>query len=138
MPATKIDHHAALIYTMVLAAAVDRDMEDAELHVIGDIVNHLPVFADYDRKRLTGDLGNCARLLAESEGFEQALQAIRAGLPARLRETAYAIACDVVAAGGGKGQEELRLIALLRDRLAIDSLVAAALERGAKARFSKA
>src|ERR1700683_2745071 len=103
-----------------------------------DFVNPLPLFAYDDRKRLTGDLGNCARLLAEPEGFEQALQAIRAGLPARLRETAYAIACDVVAAGGGKGREELRLIALLRDRLAIDSLVAAALERGARARFSKA
>lgn len=138
MPAAKIDHHAALIYTMVLASAVDRDMEDAELHIIGDIVNHLPVFADYDHKRLTADLGNCARLLAEDDGFEHALQAIRAGLPTKLRETAYVIACDVVAAGGGKGQEELRLIALLRDRLGIDALVAAALERGARARFGRA
>ena len=48
-----IDHHAALIYTMVLASAADRQMTDAELHIIGDIVNHLPVFAGYEHQRLT-------------------------------------------------------------------------------------
>ncbi|HZT51668.1 MAG TPA: tellurite resistance TerB family protein [Stellaceae bacterium] len=131
------DHHAALIHTMVLASAADGDMTDDELRIIGDIVNHLPVFAAYDHKRLAKDLSACATLLAKEDGLEEALDGIRAALPAKLCETAYALACDVVAAGGGASQEELRLLELLRDRLAVDLLVAAAIERGARARFTR-
>ena len=132
------DQHAALIHTMVLASAVDDEMTDAELRIIGDIVNHLPVFASYDHKRLTKDLGECAAFLAEEDGLEQALKRIRAALPPKLRETAYALACDVVAASGDATQEELRLLELLQERLSIEPLVAAAIERGARARFSRA
>ena len=131
------DHHAALIHTMVLASAVDDEMNDAELRIIGDIVNHLPVFATYDHKRLTKDLGDCAAFLAKEDGLDQAMKQIRAALPPKLRETAYALACDVVAASGGATQEELRLLELLQERLSIEPLVAAALERGARARFSR-
>ena len=132
------DHHAALIHTMVLASAVDDEMNDAELRIIGDIVNHLPVFVNYDHKRLTKDLSECAALLAEEDGLEQAMKRIRAALPQKLRETAYALACDVVAASGDATQEELRLLELLQERLSIEPLVAAAIERGARARFSRA
>ena len=132
------DHHAALIHTMVLASAVDDEMTDAELRIIGDIVNHLPVFATYDHKRLTKDLGDCAAFLAKEDGLEQAMKQIRAALPPKLRETAYALACDVVAASGDATQEELRLLELLQERLSIEPLVAAAIERGARARFSRA
>ena len=132
-----IDHHAALIYTMVLVSAADTDMTDTELHVIGDIVNHLPVFADYERERLTRDLKECADLLTKEDGLEQVLKSIKGGLPQKLRETAYAVACDIAAADGKASQEELRLLELLADTLRIDRLVAAGIERGARARFTK-
>lgn len=132
-----IDHHGALIYTMVLVSAADTDMTDNELHIIGDIVNHLPAFADYDRKRLTQDLKACADLLGAENGLEDALKAIKGALPAKLRETAYAIACDVAAADGEASQEELRLLEMLRHRLGIDRLIAAGIERGSRARFTR-
>lgn len=135
--ASMIDHHAALIYTMVLVSAADRDMTDAELHIIGDIVNHLPIFADYDHKRITRDLGDCAKLLGKDNELEEALRAISTGLPAKLRETAYAVACDVAAAGK-IGDEVQRLLELLRHRLGLERLVAAAIERAASARFARA
>ncbi|HEV2546887.1 MAG TPA: tellurite resistance TerB family protein [Stellaceae bacterium] len=131
-----IDHHAALIYTMVLVSAADTDMTDAELQIIGDIVNHLPVFRDYERKRLTKDLKECAQLLGRDDGLEQTLKAIKTALPQKLRETAYAIACDVAGADGETSQEVLRLIEILRHRFGIDRLIAAAIERGARARFT--
>lgn len=131
-----IDHHAALIYTMVLVSAADTDMTDAELQIIGDVVNHLPVFRDYDRKRLTKDLKECAQLLGRDDGLEQSLKAIKTALPPKLRETGYAIACDVAAADGETSQEVLRLIEILRHRFGIDRLIAAAIERGARARFT--
>jgi hypothetical protein len=37
-----IDHQTALIYTMVMVSAADRDMTDAELQTIGDIVKRPP------------------------------------------------------------------------------------------------
>ncbi len=133
-----IDHHAAIIYTMVLVSAADIDMTDAELQIIGDIVNHLPVFRDYDRKRLTKDLKECAQLLGKDDGLEAVLKAIKGALPQKLRETAYVVACDVAAADGEASQEELRLLEILRHRLGMDRLIAAAIERGARARFATA
>jgi len=130
-----IDHHAALIYTMVLVSAADMDMTDAELHIIGEIVSFLPVFRDYDKAKLTTTLGQCAELIARENGLEESLAAIKEALPARLRETAYAVACDVAAVDGEASQEELRLLEMIRHRLSIDRLIAAAIERGARARF---
>ncbi len=133
-----IDPQAALIYIMVMVSAADNDMADSELRIIGDFVNHLPIFADYDKKRLTQDLKACATLLGRDAGLEEALKSVKTALPAKLRETAYAVACDVAAAGGEISQETLRLLELLRNRLSLDRLVAVAIERGARARFARA
>ncbi|HZT87673.1 MAG TPA: tellurite resistance TerB family protein [Stellaceae bacterium] len=130
-----LDSHAALIYTMVIVSAADRDMTDAELTIIGDIVGHLPAFREFDRKQLPRVLNDCAQLLGRNDGLEEALKEIKTALPERLRETAYAIACDVAAADGEATQEELRILEMMRDRLRIGRLVAAAIERGARARF---
>ena len=132
-----IDTQAALIYIMVMVAAADNNLADSELQIIGDIVNHLPVFADYDKKRLTKDLKDCAGMLGREAGLEEALKTVKSAIPAKLRETAYALACDVAAAGREPSQEALRLLELLRHRLTLDRLLAAAIERGARARFTR-
>lgn len=132
-----IDHQSALIYTMVLVSAADRDMTDAELGMIGDIVQHLPVFKGYDAESLPQAASVCVDLLSGDNGLEHALEVIRAALPERLRETAYALACDIAAADGEATQEELRILELLRHRLNMERLVAAAIERGARARFAR-
>jgi tellurite resistance protein len=133
-----IDHQAALIYTMVIVSAADGNMSDHELRIIGDNVRDLPIFADYDRDGLTRTLAEWAGVLAREKGLEEAFAMIRTALPARLCETAYAMACDVVAADGEASQEELRVLEMIGDRLNIDRLVAAAIERGTKARFMTA
>jgi tellurite resistance protein len=136
--APMIDHHAALIYTMVLVSAADQNMSDAELRIIGDNVRDLPVFADYDRAGLTQTLNECAEMLGHDDGLEEAFTKVKAALPKHLRETAYAMACDVAAADGEATQEELRVLEMIRDRMQIDRLVAAAIERGTRARFMTA
>jgi tellurite resistance protein len=130
-----LDHHRALIYTMIVVSAADSDMPDAELRIIGDIVGDLPVFRDFDQHDLPQLLNDCTDLIGRDDGLEETLKAIKAALPAKLRETAYAIACDLVASDGEATQEELRVLELLRRRLNIDRLIAAAIERGARARF---
>lgn len=133
---TTISHHAALIYTMVLVSAADRDMTDAELRMIGEIIQGLPIFKDYNIDLLPASAAACAELVDDEDGLEKALELIVDGLPSHLRETAYALACDIAAADGKVHQEELRLLEMLRDRLRLDTLVAAAIERGARARFA--
>lgn len=132
-----ISQHAALIYTMVLLSAADRDMKDAEMSIIGDIVRHLPVFKGYDITSLPRTAAACAEALDDDDGLEHVLALIAAALPAKLREAAYALACDVAAADGTVTQEESRLLELIRHRLDIERLVAAAIERGARARFAR-
>jgi len=130
-----LDHHRALIYTMVIVSAADSELPDSELRIIGDIVGDLPVFRDFDRRELPRVLSDCTDLIGRDDGLEETLKAIKTALPAKLRETAYAIACDLVAADGEATQEELRVLELIRHRLNIDRLIAAAIERGARAHF---
>jgi len=58
-------------------------------------------------------------------------------LPERLRATAYALACDVAASDGAAAIEELRLLEIMRHRLGVGRLTAAAIERGARARYTR-
>lgn len=125
----------ALIYTMVLMAAVDRDMRDIELDRIGDMVKHLPVFRDYDPDRLVATARACAVRVNERDGIEAVFGEIDRALPGHLRETAYALACDVAAADRRIPSEERRLLIFLRDRLGLSRLVAAAIEHAARVRF---
>ncbi|MEQ9122388.1 MAG: tellurite resistance TerB family protein [Alphaproteobacteria bacterium] len=132
-----LDHHAALIHVMVLTAAADADMTDAEMQAIGEMVRMLPVFRDYDMDRLSTDASACADLLSESDGLDTALSLVAEALPNKLCETAYALACDVAAADGVVSQEESRLLEMIRYRLAVGRLPAAAIERGARARHAR-
>jgi tellurite resistance protein len=123
---------------MVLVSAADRDMSDAELRAIGEIVGYLPVFRDYDQALLPQTSEACAEMLGFDDGMDKAFVLIKSVLPTKLRETAYALACDVAVADGEMNQEKLRVLELIRHRLEIDRLVAAALERGAAVRYRTA
>ena len=131
-----IDPHTALIFTMVLISAAEGEITDAELDMIGRQVRYLPVFRDFDHQRLTEVGRDCADLLRHDDGLDIATDMIGEALPQPLRETAYAIACDVAAADGTLAEAELEILALLRRGLNVDRLVAAAIERAAYARHA--
>src|SRR5262249_9132003 len=110
-----LDPHGALIYTMVLVTGAESSLPRAEREIIGDIVSHLPVFRGLDRTGLAEHLESCAVLLTGEDGLEATLAAIKAALPQNLRETAYVIACDLVASDGAATQEELQILDLIRE-----------------------
>ena len=56
-----LDPQSALIYTMVLVSAADREMTDAELRTIGESVTHLPVFREYQSEKLISTAAACAQ-----------------------------------------------------------------------------
>ncbi len=123
-----------LVAIMIAMSASDEAIRTSELLTIERIVNHLPVFADYDASRLR-DVSNAVfDLFGREDGLDQLWEAVRDHLPERLHETAYAMACDVVAADGEAGESELRMLEEMRYELNLDRLHAAAIERAASAR----
>ena len=137
MPNT-ISTEQALIYTMVTMSGVEGRISTTELAEIGNIVKHLPVFRNFDHERLTTVAQELAEILQEPEGLNAVLGLIAAALSPKLRETAYALAVEVAASDLAVGKEELRFLAILRDRLGLDKLVTSALERSAIARYHMA
>jgi len=68
--------------------------------------------------------------------FNQIINNAISSLPKHLHETAYALAVEVAAADLHLEQTELRLLQVLRQKMNIDRLACAAIEHGAKARFT--
>ncbi|MEE4187856.1 MAG: tellurite resistance TerB family protein [Roseobacter sp.] len=122
---------------MITVSVSDADIRTAELVKIEAAIQLLPIFADYDPDRLTVVTQTVFDLLEQEEGLDALFGLIREGLPERLHETGYALACDVAAADGTLGEEELRLLEEIRYELTLDRLHAAAIERGARARHLK-
>lgn len=133
-----ISPQAALVYTMVIAAEADHDIADSEIDLIGDLVDHLPIFQGTTREDITAMAARCSEALTEAAGFDQIFKEIRGALSPSLRETAYALACDVVAADKRFNQHEFRALDQIRRRLEVDPATAAAIERSAQARFQAA
>ena len=131
-----VSHHEALIYAMVTVSAADRSMTDREILKIVDVVKTLPVFADFNIDALVKVAEACSIILQRGDGLDTVLGLI-ASLPTRLHETAYAVAIEVAAADLHVEQEELRFLELLRDRLDLDPLVTAAIERAARVRYRR-
>ncbi|WP_321338614.1 tellurite resistance TerB family protein [Breoghania sp.] len=124
----------ALIYTMVTISAADSTMTDSELLKIGEIVQTLPVFREFDSDNLVQVAEECGALLEGDDGLDTVLEVIAGTLPQKLYQTAYALAVEVAAADLVVEQEELRFLALLRDRLDLDKLSVAAIEFSARVR----
>ncbi|HUA76783.1 MAG TPA: tellurite resistance TerB family protein [Acetobacteraceae bacterium] len=135
MPAPKaLDPQEALVCTMVLVAAADGGLTDREIGAMVGLVQSLPIFHDFSSERLKVATDTAVSLLGETDGLAHAARLICAALEPRLRETAYVLACDVIAVDQNARQTELEMLALVRKELSIDPLVAHALERGSRAR----
>lgn len=127
--------HEALIHLMVVMSAADREMTDAELRRIGNIIRTLPVFAGFDEEMTIPVAQQCQKTLQEEDGLERILNSVRDDVPEKLHDTAYALAVEVVSADQHVGPEELRLLQIVRSRLKLEPLVAAAIERSIQARL---
>ncbi len=127
----------ALIYAMITTSAVDRKITDDELARIRSIVEQMPIFQSFDHDWLVNEAQECGKLLSKPDGLQKVLDAIFDGLPERLHETAYVFAAEVAATDLRVRVEEIRFLEMLADRLKLDKLTCAALERAAKARHQK-
>ena len=126
----------ALVACMVCVSISDAQIRVIELLSIERLVNHLPVFADYDEDRIRGVSDAVFELMEADEGLDALFGLVKEALPEKLFETVYALCCDVGASDGLLRESELRFLQELRYELNIDRLAAAAIERGARARHT--
>ena len=128
-------HHEALIQAMVLISASDGEMSDEELSRIGQIIRESPAFSGFDLNDLRPITEACAAALAQEDGLDLIMASIMDKLDVQLSETAYAFALDIAASDGSVADEEMSILEMLRHSLNIDRLIAAGIERGARARY---
>jgi len=124
----------ALVALMVAVSASDENMRIAELVAIERMVNHMPLFVDYDVGRIRAVSQTVMSLFEEEDGIDALFGLIRDSLPERLFETAYALACDVAAADGNLTDNEAEMLHEIRHELDIPRLNAAAIELSARLR----
>ena len=126
----------ALVAIMVAVSESDENFEMSELKTIERIVNNLPIFSDYDPKRIGFVSQTVFMLLEENEGINALFGLVKPSLPSHLAETAYVYACDVAAADGRLGRREIAFLDQIRENLELDPLVAEAIHRSSRARYA--
>jgi tellurite resistance protein len=137
MSSEPLNAQDALVAVMIATSAADERMVPTELHEITAIVRVLPVFDGYDIERIGRVGALVSDLFREEDGLDALIGLIGEALPGHLRETAYALACDVSAADLRVPMTERRLLEELRHALDVDRLASAAIERGSRARHQR-
>jgi tellurite resistance protein len=127
----------ALVLTMVLVSAADGSMTDREIGIMSGLVQTLPAFQDFTTGELSDVSERAANLLHEDDGLAHAGRLMRAALSSKLRETAYALACEVIAGGDGSRRPSLDMLDFVRGELGLDTLISTAIERGVRARYQR-
>lgn len=134
---TELSPQEALVCTMVLVAAAHDGITDREIGTMSALVQTLPVFHNFSTEQLELASDAAISLLREEDGIAHAMRLIHRALEPRLRETAYVLACEVIAADRLAGQPALRMLEMVREGLGIDGLLAAAIERTTRARHQR-
>jgi tellurite resistance protein len=129
----------ALVLTMVLVSAADGGITDREIGVMSGQVQTLPAFQDFTTDQLVDVTDATVGLLREENGLVRAGELMRAALSPKLRETAYALACEVIAGDQDPKpkQQSLEMLDFVRAELGLDPLVSGAIERGVRARHQR-
>jgi tellurite resistance protein len=129
----------ALVLTMVLVSAADGGITDREIGVMSGQVQTLPAFQNFTTDQLVDVTDAAVGLLREENGLVRAGELIRAALSPKLRETAYALACEVIAGDqdAKPKRQSLEMLDFVRGELGLDPLVSGAIERGVRARHQR-
>ena len=134
---TGLSEQDALLGLMILSSMSDGVVRISELVAIENVLDHFPIFSNYDKADINKVFAVMDRLLGSLNGIDRFLTFLKSTLPPNLNETAYAIACDVVAADGKLEQAELRLLEEIEHHLSLDPLSVAAIERSTRARYAQ-
>ena len=127
--------HDTIVGIMILSSMSDGEVRLSELVTIASVIDHFPIFANYDPSNIKRVFSYMERLLSAADGLDRFLLFVKEVLPPKVHETAYLIACEVVVADGQLKQPELRLLEEIAYHLELDPLHVAAIEKSVRARY---
>ena len=126
--ATPLKLNVAEAFTAVLTTAMAADgyATDEELRTMRDDLSSMQLFKSLDEEARLHMLERILKLL-QSPGPEALLAAAQGVLPEALRETAFAMAADMVTSDGSLAEEEQAYLEQLQGTLQISSSLAQSL-----------
>lgn len=112
---TPAEAFAAIALT---AVAADGVITDSESQIIRSTLKRMDLFNDYTAETKTEMI---QRLLEQiqSHGYESLMQAAISKLPANLKDTAFAVATDIILSDGDLANEEEELLNALYNALGL-------------------
>lgn len=108
----------AFAVVLLVAMAADGHVSDEERREFGAIVNRVKLYRAMNGDQFAAMMDKLEGLL-HREGAERLLDRAAQGLPEELRETAFALAADLVLADGSVETEERHLLEALQARLGL-------------------
>jgi hypothetical protein len=115
----KLKPDEAFAAIAVVAMAADGYATDEELRTLSTDLYRMQLFKDYSDEAIGHMLDKLLNVV-QRQGADVLFAAAKISLPEELRDTAYAIATDMVLTDGTLATEEQAFLDQLRDELAID------------------
>ena len=76
----------SLVAIMIAISMSNENVKTSELITIEQVVNHLPIFSNYNPDRISHVATITFRLLEEEDGLDSFFELVRNGLPEKLYE----------------------------------------------------
>jgi uncharacterized tellurite resistance protein B-like protein len=114
----EITRQEAFAGILLAAAAADGHIADEEARSLWTTIERMNLYEKFTPDRFNKMMDNLLKILKKG-GPELLVDKCVPALPDKLRETAFANACDLVLADGVVEDEEKELIELLQNRLEI-------------------
>lgn len=126
--AVRLDGAESFAAILVIAMAADGYATEEEIRTLRSDLYRMQLFSRYDAEEMTKLLEKLLHLL-QKQGAEALFEGARAALPADLRDTAYAVAADLVLSDGTFAEEEKEFLDHLAAGLGIEAATAEMLVR---------
>ncbi|WP_413165120.1 tellurite resistance TerB family protein [Capilliphycus salinus ALCB114379] len=117
---TPAEAFAAIALT---AVAADGVITDSESQIIKSTLKRMNLFNDYTAETKTEMMQRLLEQIQE-KGYEVVMQSAIAKLPANLKDTAFAVATDIILSDGDLADEEEELLNALYNALGISEEMA--------------
>lgn len=121
--AVLLDGAEAFAAILVIAMAADGYATEEEIRTLRSDLYRMQLFSRYDAEEMTKLLEKLLHLL-QKRGTEALFEGARNSLPPDLRDTAYAVAADLVLSDGTFAEEEKEFLDRLAVGLEIDGAIA--------------
>ena len=130
-----LQQYEAFAIILLMTVGADGQFTDQEFEDLHTRTSRMHLFGEVTRNQHDAIPEAFRAMLMTNMSVEQMIAAAAAAMHPLYRETAFAVAVDLVYSDGEVGEEEVALIQMLHAGLGIESALADAVVRAASVRF---